>query len=194
MSVQLFRNQLSASAFPVEPARNVIDLLLRETKQIRAGRRPFLVKSFAWFHTIASPPFCLSYCPAASLSVDPTPICTLFLFSFSFPPGIEWQKVNKKDRRAAHLPLPRAYSATHTNTHLLSTQLITVNLPPSPHLRFLFSSGLCSSVSSGSVCLRTCSRRTPFTPMLPVFTVTTEVKSAGKQDFLSTWTSNNKTP
>lgn len=58
-------------------------------------------------------------------------------------------------------------NATKTK-HTLSQ--LSIESPYPPHACFLFSSWL--SVSSKSVCLHTCSRRTPFSVTLPVFTRT----------------------
>lgn len=105
----------------------------------------------------------------------PLPLCLVIHFSFFLPLEI----VPKRDWNTT-----RSTSTTTTVIQYTRSQLSIVKLSLSPPCQcFLFSSCLYSSVSSRSVCLRTRSRRTPFSLMLPVFTRPQQSKVQGSRTF-----------
>lgn len=128
---------------------------LRDKKWIYAGVMAFFFLEKFLFECIVFLPYCFIY----SVRILPSSFVFAFSLFSRFLSFVLFNGITK------YMELNG--NATKTK-HTLSQ--LSVESPYPPHACFLFSSWL--SVSSKSVCLHTCSRRTPFSVTLPVFTRT----------------------
>lgn len=127
---------------------------LRDKKWIHAGVMAFFLEKFL-FKCIVFLPYCFIY----SVRILPSSFVFAFSLFFRFLSFVLFNGITK------YMEL---YGNATKTKHTLSQ--LSIESPYPPHACFLFSSWL--SVSSKSVCLHTCSRRTPFSVTLPVFTRT----------------------
>lgn len=161
MSVQLFRKLKHALSVPSGLTGNVSDVFAERKDADRlqeSGEMTFFGQIVTRCYTIVSSPLVSL---SLSFSVALFPPCALLHVS-------SWNRVTKVN----------TVQDTHTFLQLNIVKLSPPTPPPPPY--FLFSSCLYSSVSSGSVCLRTELSKDALQSDASCFHWATGVKSAGK--------------